>query len=414
MISVVAETGLLGSIPAPPFDDIGFGPVNFRLYGLLIAIGVLAAVAISQRRWSRWGGDSEDIVTVAIWAVPAGLIGARLYHVLTDWGTLYDDGRWPEAFKIWQGGLGIPGGVLLGGLVGVIVAKRIVPSAGRLADAVAAGIPVAQAIGRLGNYFNQELYGGPTTLPWALNVDIEHRPLEYIEATTYHPTFLYEGLWNLGLAGLIIWGSSRWILKPGRWFAVYIMGYGLGRLWVESIRIDEATLLGGVRVNIWMSLAIILGGLAWLLWGGSPLDSVATARLRSGDSFKDILGADTAHKTAGVTTGGSGAGSSDSDSADSDSDGSDSDDPESADSDTDDSEDTDSGKADSDKTSPEEQPEDDETPTAAEDSSDEGAEPSSDSVAEDGPDVDGPVAEGSGSDDDAEETGSGVDPEETT
>ncbi len=190
----------------------------------MIALGVLVAVVVAQRRWQSWGGDEDDIVTVAVWAVPAGLIGARLYHVITDWNRLYDDGRWTDAFLIWRGGLGIPGGVLVGAIVGVIVARRTVPSWRRLADAAAPALPIAQAIGRLGNYFNQELYGRATDLPWGLQVDPGFRPKDsaYLGVSTYHPTFLYEGLWNLALAGLIIWGGTKVVFKPGRWFAVYI------------------------------------------------------------------------------------------------------------------------------------------------------------------------------------------------
>jgi hypothetical protein len=189
-------------------------------------------------------------------------------------------------------------------VVGIIVANRVVPSWRRLADAVAPGLPVAQAIGRLGNYFNQELYGRPTDLPWGLEVEFANRPAEYSDIETFHPTFLYEGLWNLGLAGLIVWGSNRYVLRPGRWFAVYITGYGLGRLWVEALRIDTATLILGVRVNIWMSLVIILGGLLWLFWGGSPLDREATGRLRAGDGLATIFAAQTsfADSAAGSDT----------------------------------------------------------------------------------------------------------------
>lgn len=290
----------LAAIPVPPSDSIG----PFRLYGLMIALGVVAAVMLAQRRWSDWGGDDDTIVSVAVWAVPAGLIGARLYHVVTDWGALYDDGRWPEAFKIWNGGLGIPGGVLAGVIVGVIVARRTVPSWRRLADAVAPAIPVAQAIGRLGNYFNQELYGGPTDLPWGLRVDeliLQVQNPGYPPGTTFHPTFLYEGLWNLALAALIIWGGRKVVLKPGRWFAVYIMGYGLGRLWVESLRIDDATLLWGLRVNIWMSLTIILGGLLWLLWSGGPVDSEATEALRAGADPAELFAHETSFGAAVVS-----------------------------------------------------------------------------------------------------------------
>lgn len=289
--------GLLAAIPAPPSNSIG----PFRLYGLMIALGVVVAVMIAQRRWSRWGGEDDTIVTIAVWAVPAGLIGARLYHVITDWGTLYDEGRWADAFKIWNGGLGIPGGVLAGTLVGIVVARRIVPSWRRLGDAVAPAIPVAQAIGRLGNYFNQEVYGRATELPWGLRVDDEilmvQNPDQPLGAT-FHPTFLYEGLWNLALAGLIVWGGTKFVFKPGRWFAVYIAGYGLGRLWVESLRIDEATLIGGIRVNIWMSLLIIAGGLLWLFWSGGPIDREATEAMRGGTELSELFAKETSFAAA--------------------------------------------------------------------------------------------------------------------
>lgn len=294
---------MIAAIPAPPFDSIG----PFRLYGLMIALGVLAAVMIAQHRWSRWGGDDDAIVNVAIWAVPAGLIGARLYHVITDWESLYSGGRWSDAFKIWKGGLGIPGGVLVGALVGIVVARRTVPSWRRLGDAVAPAIPVAQAIGRLGNYFNQELYGRATGLPWGLRVDdrilLAQNP-DQLPGTTFHPTFLYEALWNLALAGVIIWGGAKVVFKPGRWFALYVAGYGLGRLWVESLRIDTATHIAGLRVNIWMSLVIIIGGLLWLLWDGGPVDRDATALLRRGADPVELFGAQTSFASAGAVSAG--------------------------------------------------------------------------------------------------------------
>ena len=272
---------LLGSIPSPPVQDLSIGPLQFQMYGLMIALGVLAAVAIARRRWAARGGDPEDITTLAIWAVPAGLVGARLYHVITDFSATYSGGRWwPNALYIWEGGLGIPGGVILGAVVGILVARYQLRVEWRhVADSVAPALPVAQAIGRLGNWFNQELYGGPTDLPWALEID---DPAGYPPGTTFHPTFLYEGLWNLALAALIVLGGRRVILKPGRWLAVYVAGYGLGRLWVESLRIDEATELFGMRVNIWTSLLAITAGLLWLFWGGSPVDHAATAELRAG------------------------------------------------------------------------------------------------------------------------------------
>ena len=271
---------LLSAIPSPPNAELVLGPLHFRYYGLCIALGVLAAVAIARRRLEARGGDPEDITTIAIAAVPAGLIGARLYHVITDWSRLYSGGRWwPDAFAIWNGGLGIPGGVLAGVAVGVFMCRRMRLDWRYVADCAAPAIPVAQAIGRLGNWFNQELYGRPSDLPWALEIDA---PEDHPPGTTFHPTFLYEGLWNLGLAALIVLGGRRWILRPGRWMAVYVAGYGLGRLWVESLRIDVATEFAGFRVNTWISLLAIAGGLLWLFWGGNPIDREATAELRAG------------------------------------------------------------------------------------------------------------------------------------
>lgn len=275
-------SGVLAALPSPPFDEIVLGPFRFRMYGLCIALGVLAAIAIARRRLEERGGDPEDITTLAIVGVPAGLVGARLYHVITDFPDLYSDGRWwPDAFFIWQGGLGIPGAVI-GGAIGVIIACRVMDLDWRVvADTVAPALPVAQAIGRLGNWFNQELYGGPTTLPWGLDVDAAPG---YPADTLFHPTFAYEALWNLALAGVIIGLGRQLVMRNGRWFAMYVMGYGLGRLWVESLRIDQANEILGLRVNTWVSILAILGGMLWLFWDGTPVDRAATARLRAGDS----------------------------------------------------------------------------------------------------------------------------------
>ena len=316
-MTALASADLLASIPSPPFRDLTIGPLSFRMYGLMIALGVLAAVWIARRRYSSYGGDPEDVTTIALVAVPAGLIGARLYHVITDFSDKYSDGRWwPDAFMIWKGGLGIPGGVLLGVIAGVLTCRYLKIDWRIAADAAAPAIPTAQAIGRLGNWFNQELYGRPTSLPWGLRIDPEFRPAESLTSTTFHPTFLYELLWNLGLAGFIVWASGRLVLKRGRWLAVYVLGYGLGRLWVEALRDDFATHVLGLRVNIWTSLLAIAGGLLWLFWRGDPVDHEATERLRSGDSMIQIIGgrgvrgvvarqAADAAGTADGTTGGS-------------------------------------------------------------------------------------------------------------
>jgi len=256
---------LLGSIPAPPGSAIHVGPLQLRAYGLAIAIGVVVAVTIAQRRWAARGGNPSDISGLAGWSVVAGLVGARLYHVVTDYRRF--QGHWLDAFKIWEGGLGIPGGLLAGVVTGVVLARRRGLPAPELLDVVAPAIPVAQAIGRLGNWFNQELFGRPTSLPWALRVDPEHRPNGYEHIVTYHPTFLYEALWNLALAALlVVYERRRPDARPGQLFALYVAGYGVGRLWVEALRIDPATHLLGVRVNIWVSLLAIAGSTLWLVY----------------------------------------------------------------------------------------------------------------------------------------------------
>jgi prolipoprotein diacylglyceryl transferase len=233
----------------------------------MIALGVLAAVELARYRWRQRGGNPDDITTIAIWAVPAGLIGARLYHVATDWNRLYAD-RPLDAFKIQEGGLGIPGGIALGVIVGVLVARSRGIRLGPGLDAVAPALPLAQAIGRLGNWFNQELYGRPTDLPWGLEIAPEHRTAGYELFTTFHPTFLYEALWNLALVGLLIWLDDKRVLRPGRIFVVYVGGYFLGRLWVESLRIDTATEIAGLRVNTVMSLVGIACAAVFLVAAG--------------------------------------------------------------------------------------------------------------------------------------------------
>lgn len=242
---------LLAAIPAPPGSSVGIGPFQLRAYGLMIAVGAIAAVAFSQRRWAARGGDPDDVAAVALWAVPAGLVGARIYHIVTD-PELFR-GRWLHVFAIWEGGLGIPGGIAAGVIVGAIVAHRRGLPVAALLDVAAPALPLAQAIGRWGNWFNQELFGKPTTLPWALHVDPSHRPAGYAQFATFHPTFLYEALWNLALVGVLLLVERRVRLRPGRLFALYVGGYALGRLWVEAMRIDHANRILGLRVNEWVS-----------------------------------------------------------------------------------------------------------------------------------------------------------------
>lgn len=252
----------LASIPSPGSNTIG----PFHMYGLMIALGVIAAVELGRRRWAARGGNPDDLYAIAFWAVPAGLIGARLYHLATDWRQYQD--RWLDAFKIWNGGLGIPGGIALGVIVGLWVAHRRGARLSIILDAVVPTLPLAQAIGRLGNWWNQELFGRPSSLPWAIRIDPVHRPVEYIGSSTFQPTFLYEMLWNLALCGLLILLDRKRSLRPGNILPIYVGLYFAGRLWIESLRIDEASMIGPFRINIWMSIIGIGGAVIVLLVRG--------------------------------------------------------------------------------------------------------------------------------------------------
>lgn len=256
---------MLASIPAPPFSQIG----PFRLYGLLIALGVLAAVWLAQRRYRDAGGDPEVIANLAFVTVPAGLIGARLYHVITDWPKYNSADTWVNIVKIWEGGLGIPGGIIGGTVVGFayVRAKRL--DVGVLLDVAAPCLPLAQAIGRWGNYFNQELFGGPTSLPWGLEVDPQYRPPAYLDRPTFHPTFLYESLWNLGVVAAVILIGRQRRLRSGKLFPLYIGGYFAGRVWVEEMRSDPAAMLGGLRWNFVFAILMVLMAGGWFVWRGA-------------------------------------------------------------------------------------------------------------------------------------------------
>jgi len=259
---------VLAAFPSPPFDSLAIGPLDLHLYGLMIALGVIAAVWLFGRRLAERGyGDGEDAGSVGTWGVVGGVVGARLYHVATEWDRFSDNlGDIP---KIWEGGLGIPGGIVGGVLAGAYAGwRRGLPVSVQLTMAAPA-LPLAQAIGRWGNWFNQELFGRATDLPWALEVDVEHLPTGYAEGTTFHPTFLYESLWNLGLCGALLLIDRRRgnQLGPGRLFPLYLVGYGVGRFWIEGLRIDAVELsdVAGLRWNQWVALAMIVGGGLWFV-----------------------------------------------------------------------------------------------------------------------------------------------------
>lgn len=239
------------------------GPLPIRAYALCIVVGILVAVLLGERRWAARGGERGTVLDIAVWAVPFGVVGGRLYHVLTDWSSYFGRGGagLPAALRIWDGGLGIWGAVALGGVGAWIGCRQRGIPLPAFGDAVAPGIVLAQAIGRLGNYFNQELYGAPTTLPWGLALYYRRTESGVVDvhavdgvstgqiAAIVHPTFLYESVWNLAIFALLICADRRWVIGHGRLFALYVAGYCFGRFWIELMRTDAATHIGGMRIN---------------------------------------------------------------------------------------------------------------------------------------------------------------------
>lgn len=256
----------LAYLPSPPSPYLNLGPLMIHWYAIMVIIGVIAAVAIGQRRWSARGGAAGAVLDVTMVAVPFGILGGRLYHVITSWQLYFGEGRNPvEALYVWQGGLGVWGAIAGGALGAWIAARRRGIDFAAFADAAAPGILVGQAIGRIGCWFNQELYGQPTTLPWGLQIDPANRPAATPDAATYHPTFAYEAAWSLGAAALIVWAERRFRLDRGRVFALYVAAYTAGRGWIEMLRIDEANHILGLRLNVWTSMLLFLAAVAFLI-----------------------------------------------------------------------------------------------------------------------------------------------------
>ncbi len=252
-------TSFVGSIPSPSSGVWHLGPVPLRAYALGIIIGALLALLIGERRFTARGGRPGLIGDVAIWAIPFGIVGARIYHVATDPELYFGEGRQAiDALYIWEGGLGIWGAIAGGALGAWIACRRYGVPFSSVADALAPGLLVAQAVGRLGNYFNQELFGAPTNVPWGLEIDAIHRPSGYEQFATFHPTFLYEMMWNLAAAGLLIAIDRRFRLAGGRAFAFYVMIYTFGRFFIEMVRIDTVNHLGPMRLNAWTSIVLFL------------------------------------------------------------------------------------------------------------------------------------------------------------
>lgn len=263
----------LAFLPSPSRGVLHLGPFPLRAYAFCIILGVLVAVVVGDRRFVGRGGRPGVVADVATIAVPFGLVGARLYHVVTTWSLYSHD--LVRILYVWKGGLGIPGGVAGGVLAGVLVCRRRGISAGALADAIAPGVVLGQAVGRFGNYFNQELYGRPTTLPWGLEIDPAHRPPRYPDAATFQPTFLYESIWDVGVALVVIWADRRWRLSHGRAFALYLALYAVGRGWIEALRVDEANTFLGIRLNDYVMAVVLVGAVSYLVARrGAPREEV--------------------------------------------------------------------------------------------------------------------------------------------
>jgi prolipoprotein diacylglyceryl transferase len=259
---------LLAAIPSPHSGVFHVFGRPIHLYGLMLLVAIIACIWLTWVRWKRWGGDPDLVLRVAVWGVAAGIIGARAYHDVTSWNEVPNP-KWRGIFAVWQGGLGIWGGILLGCLVGAWVVYRSGASVRLFMDAVAPGLLLAQAIGRWGNYFNQELYGKPTNLPWKLKIDIEHQagiPTKYQTASGYHPTFLYEFLWDLAGVGLLLLIGWRFRIKPPALFALYVSYYCFGRFFEELLRIDPAHEFAGLRLNAWVSVVVFVLSSAFFIW----------------------------------------------------------------------------------------------------------------------------------------------------
>lgn len=254
------------SIPSPSTGVIYLGPLPLRAYSLFIILGIFVAIWLGNKRWIAKGGKPGQVSDVALFAVPFGIIGGRIYHVATDWEKYFGSGQnWIDALKIWNGGLGIWGAILFGGIGAWIGCKYYKIYLPPFADAIAPGIIFAQAIGRLGNYFNQELFGKPTDLAWGLEIAEKFRPQGFESFTTFHPTFLYEILWNVLIGFGLIYLDRKYKIGHGRLFALYVSLYSLGRLFIENLRIDEARLILGFRFNVFTSLVVIVGGLIYFV-----------------------------------------------------------------------------------------------------------------------------------------------------
>lgn len=255
---------LLASIPSPPINDFHIGPLRVTFYGIFIMSGVIIAWLVIKRRFAERGGDIAVAERIVIRVVIFGFLGARLAYVSTHLGRFADE--WWKVIAIWEGGLALYGGLLVGAIVMYVYTKKWGASFPDFLDSVAPAVPIAQALGRFGNYFNQELFGTPTDLPWGLEIDPQYRPEQYVDYETFHPTFLYESLLNIALALTIMWAGKRYPSLRGRLIGIYFIGYGFIRFLMELLRTDTTFRFIGLSRNAWVSIAVMILGAVVLWW----------------------------------------------------------------------------------------------------------------------------------------------------
>jgi len=255
-------------IPSPPINSFHIGPLNVHFYALGYIIGITAAILITRRRWRAVGGDPDVVNDLALWVVPAGIIGGRIYFDITTPADIPHE--WYGPFAVWTGGLGIWGGIALAAVVGAWRLRRLGITVGVFANAIAPALLVAQAIGRVGNYFNKELFGKPTTLPWGLEIPFSYRvqggiPAQDLHFATFHPTFLYELIWDLALAAFLVWLGHHARIRPWGLFALYVAGYSAFRIFEESVRIDSSVYFLGLRLNMYIAIILTVAGIIWFV-----------------------------------------------------------------------------------------------------------------------------------------------------
>ena len=254
----------LAFIPSPHTGVVHVGPLQLHMYGLTLLVAILACIWLTGKRWTAMGGDWELVTRVAVWGVGFGVLGARLYHDVTSWSEVPTP-KWQGIWEVWKGGLGVWGGILFGTIAGAVVVRRAGVSVAKFMDAAAPGLLLAQGIGRIGNWWNQELYGKPTDLPWALKIDPEHRTLTYLNNATFHPTFLYELIWDFVGVGLLIWVGRRFTIRPPGLFALYVAWYCFGRFFEELLRVDPAHHIAGLRLNAWVAAILFFASVIYFV-----------------------------------------------------------------------------------------------------------------------------------------------------